>query len=177
MSYRIEYHWTLFRVSPQQSGLPQERFIVAIEGGVSTLRDTRTDRQVRRWDVGMIGTSIQVLQQTVQVAGYCESGLLKLEDGPCTPETYIRGIRKMLESPPMAPPGRWKPRLRVPLRHPAVQRARSLGLTTRACTRDGKPEVRVQLRPQEVALLFDFVDRYSDLSPWDFAEVFGLPGS
>jgi hypothetical protein len=177
MSYRIEYQWALFRISPQETGLPEERFIVAIEGGDSNLREPRTGRRARSWEVGMIGTSVQVLQRAVQVAAECEGGSLKLHDRDCTPEAYIRRIRKLLDSPPLTPQGAWEPRLRVPEGHPAAQQAASLALGTEVCTRYDRREVHVKFRPRELALFFDFVDRYRDLKPWAVAEVFGLPES
>jgi hypothetical protein len=96
MSHRIEYQWEVFRVTlPNREA--DERFVVAIEGGDNNLINTQTGRCARRWEVGMIGTTTQVLKQAVEAAGACEGGMLKPGGRDGTPESYIRCIRQLLE--------------------------------------------------------------------------------
>mgnify|MGYP006379730483 CR=1 FL=1 len=104
MSYRIEYQWASWKLSasPETGGV--DRFVIAIEGGDNNLRDAVTGKRVRSWDVCMLGSAVQVLRQAVYLAGACEGGSLKPGSRDCSPEAYIRRIRRLIEEG--APPAR-----------------------------------------------------------------------
>lgn len=173
MSYRIEYQWAVFRVASSVLDGAEERFVVAIEGGDSNVW-IGTHKRAREWEVGMIGTRAQVLKRAVAFASDCERRGLRLSTGPCTPEAYIRKIRRVLDEPEAAPPAWWRPLLRVEESHPAVVLARSEDLHVERTEGDG---VEVSFRPEEMKVFFDFVDRFDAVPPWRFAEVFRLPRS
>ena len=118
MSYRIEYQWACWKLTagPDTGGV--DRFVVAIEGGDNNLRDAVTGKRARSWEVCMLGSAEQVLKQAVYFAGACEGGSLKPGSRDCSPEAYIRRIRRLIEDD--APPARgcWYPSVRVAEAHP-----------------------------------------------------------
>jgi hypothetical protein len=176
MSCRIEYQWAVIRVPPTSREGP-ERFIVAIEGGDHNTSDRATGKAARRWEVCMIGNAHQVMKRAVLVAGECDAGTLKPKNRDCTPEDYIRRIRRLLREPSAPPPAYWTPRMRAPIDHPAIAEARKLNLAIEEEVRYGDREGLVRFRPEELPRLFDFVDRFPDLPPWRFAEVSGFASS
>jgi hypothetical protein len=176
MSYRIEYQWAVFRV-PEAVDLAAPRLIVAIEGGDNNVREARTGKRARRWDVCMIGTASQVLKQAVYFAGACEGGLLKPAGRDASPEAYIRRIRRLVEQESRPNSGAWSPDIRVPENHPAAPFAQQLGLSTDSEVRYDQKRVRVLLTHEQRNRVFDFLDRFPDLMGWQLASVCGLPSS
>ncbi len=177
MSYRIEYQWTSWRLTacPDTGGV--DRFVVAIEGGDNNLRDTVTGKRARSWEVCMLGSAEQVLKQAVYFAGACEGGSLKPGSRDCSPEAYIRRIRRLIEDD--APPARgcWYPSVRVVEAHPLAVHAKQLDLTIEREQRYGEWFARVALSNERRNLIFDFADRFPDLRGWQLAAVSGLPAS
>ena len=70
--------------------------------------DAVTGKRARSWEVCMLGSAEQVLKQAVYFAGACEGGSLKPGSRDCSPEAYIRRIRRLIEDD--APPARGWPR-------------------------------------------------------------------
>lgn len=179
MSYRLEYQWAAFFVPGAALGLSEDRFIIAAEGGDNNVRHAKTGRRVRSWDACMVGTRTQVLQQAVYLAGSCEGGSLQPRGRYCTPENYIRRIRRLLDQATKEPArGYWLPRLRVAEDHAVVKEARQLGLDVRVASWYGTPRATVDVPPEHLAAYFGLVDRYvGELPAWCWAEVGGLPAS
>jgi hypothetical protein len=175
MSYRIEYQWASWRLTagPDTGGV--DRFVVAIEGGDNNLRDAVTGKRARSWEVCMLGSAEQVLKQAVYFAGACEGGSLKPGSRDCSPEAYIRRIRRLIED--SAPPARgcWYPCVRVAEAHPLAVHATQLDLTIEREQRYGEWFARVALSNERRNLIFDFADRFPDLRGWQLAAVSGLP--
>jgi hypothetical protein len=176
MSYRIEYQWAVFRV-PEAVDLAAPRLIVAIEGGDNNVREARSGKRARSWDVCMIGTTSQVLKQAVCFAGACEGGSLKPAGRDASPESYIRRIRRLVETDPEPGSGAWYPDIRVPDNHPAAAFAQQLGLSTEVEVRYEQRRVRVLLPREQRNRVFEFVDRFPDLMGWQLADVCGLASS
>jgi hypothetical protein len=122
MSHRLEYQWTAFHVPAASLGMTDDRFVIAIEGGDNNVCDARTGKRSRSWNVGMIGSRAQVLRQAVRVAGACEGGSPQPLGRRCTPETYVRRIRALLDGPLYPAKGQWRARLRVHPDHPRAGR-------------------------------------------------------
>ena len=176
MSYRIEYQWACWRLAPTPGRGAVPRFVVAIEGGDNNLRDAVTGKRSRSWDVCMLGSAAHVLKTAVYFAGACEGGSLKPGSRNCSPEAYIRRIRRLIEGDEAAPAqGHWYPRIRVPESHPLASYAQQLALGTSREQRYGDWFVRVELEAAQRDLVFDFADRFPDLQAWQLAEVGGLP--
>lgn len=176
MSYRIEYQWACWRLPAGHRPGSVTRFVVAIEGGDNNLCDAVTGKRARSWDVCMLGTASQVLKRAVYFAGACEGGSLKPGSRDCTPEAYIRRIRRLLEGDHAAPSqGNWYPRVRVPESHPLVTHAQQLGLPMAREQRYGDWFALIDLEVSQRDLVFDFADKFPDLHGWQLAEVAGLP--
>jgi hypothetical protein len=171
MSYRIEYQWASFRESTSQG----EWFVVAIEGGDSNLW-TRTKR-ARSWSVCMLGSADQVLRQAVNFAGACEGGSLKPAGRDCSPEAYIRRIRRLVEGSESPTFGRWYPAVELDPAHPAVGYLAAAGCERRATARFGQQLAAFDLKDDQRSLVFDVADRFPDLMAWALAKVSGLPES
>jgi hypothetical protein len=176
MSYRIEYQWAAFHVPGAPLGLSEDRYIVAIEGGDNNCYEIDTNRRTRAWDACMAGTHTQVLRQAVYYAGACEGGCLKPKGRACTPESYIRRIRRLLEGAVQTPAGGyWHARLRAQPDHPAVRALIGLGLQAGAEVRHGSTRALVDVPPEHHAAYFRLLDRHGDDWPaWHWFEVFGL---
>lgn len=179
MSYRIEYQWAAFMVAGAPLGLAEDRYIVAIEGGDNNLYDSLTDKRVRSWDACMVGTRTQVLRQAVYFAGACEGGSLKPRGRDCTPESYIRRIRRLLDGAAIPSlPGRWQPELRVAPDHPAVAELRQMGLEPREEKRYGTLYAVADVPPEHLGAYFELIGRhYSSLHAWCWITVHGMPKS
>jgi hypothetical protein len=177
MSYRIEYQWASWKLTagPDTGGV--DRFVVAIEGGDNNLRDAVTGKRARSWEVCMLGSAEQVLKQAVYFAGACEGGSLKPGSRDCSPEAYIRRIRRLIEDG--APPARGP---LVPV-HPSCRGAPArdlrgaVGSHDRARAAVWRMVARVSLSNERRNLIFDFADRFPDLRGWQLAAVSGLPAS
>jgi hypothetical protein len=177
VSHRIEYQWAVFRVPATAHGLDEDRFVVAIEGGDSNVFERATGRPARSWTVGMIGTATQVLKQAVSAAASCEGAMLRPEGRRCTPEAYIRRIRRVLARPTPVP-GRWIPAVRVAPEHPAAREAVALGLVPEMERRFAVARAVFTFPTHRLSDFFTFVDTHADdLSPWQLAQVAGLPPS
>ncbi|WP_406625359.1 hypothetical protein [Acidovorax sp. SDU_ACID1] len=180
MSYRIEYQWVAFRVAGLPLGLSEDRFIVAVEGGDNNLYEANSGRRARSWEACMAGTRAQVMKQAVYFAGTCEGGDLKPHGRDCTPESYIRRIRRLLDdTKDTAREGRWSPRLRVPRDHPAVAELCERGLKPREEQRYGTTCAVLDDVPAEhLGAYFELVERYAGtLHAWSWFEVYGLRAS
>jgi len=125
----------------------------------------------------MLGSAEQVLKQAVYFAGACEGGSLKPGSRDCSPEAYVRRIRRLIEDD--APPARgcWYPSVRVVEAHPLAVHATQLDLTIEREQRYGEWFARVALSTERRNLIFDFADRFPDLRGWQLAAVSGLPAS
>jgi hypothetical protein len=179
MSYRIEYQWAVFRVAGAPLGLAEDRYIVAIEGGDNNLYDTHTNKRSRSWEACMVGTFAQTLRQAVYFAGACEGGGLKPHGRDCSPESYIRRIRRLLEDAGASPArGHWRPRLCVAPVHPAVAELRQLGMEPREERRYGTNYAVIDVPPKHLGAYFQVIDRHQEaLHTWCWIEVYGLPDS
>ncbi len=179
MSYRIEYQWAAFLVTGASLGLDEDRYIVAIECGDNNVYDTITNKRSRSWEACMVGTRTQVLRQAVYFAGACEGGGLQPRGRYCTPESYIRRIRRLLDdaSGPEAH-GHWQPRLRVGPDHPAVAELQQWGLEPREEKRYGAIYAVVDVPPEHLGAYFALIGRQGDpLSVWSWIAVSGMPRS
>ncbi|MDI9688515.1 hypothetical protein [Burkholderia cenocepacia] len=179
MSYRLEYQWAAFLVPGAPIGLSEDRFVIAVEGGDNNVRNARTGRRARSWDACMVGTRNQVLQQAVHLAGACEGGSLQPRGRYCTPENYIRRIRRLVDRAKNEPPhGYWHLRLRVAQDHAVVAEVRQLGIEVRIESWYGTPRAIVDVPSEHLAAYFGLIDRYAgELPAWCWVEVGGLPAS
>lgn len=171
MSYRIEYQWACFR----EPGTHGDRFVVAIEGGDNNV--WIGSKRARCWSVCMLGSADQVLRQTVYFAGACEGGGLKPGGRDCSPEAYIRRIRRLLDDAALPSVGRWYPSIELNENHPAVQYLGKRGCERRDVVRYGHRFAAYELRQGEHALVFDLAAEFPDLMAWNLAKVSGLPAS
>lgn len=177
MSYRLEYQWQAWQVAGSSLGLSEDRFVVAIEGGDNNVRDAVTGKRARSWDVCMLGTRAAVLKSAVDFAGACEGGSLKPAGRDCTPEAYIRRIKKLLEHPAVDGAGRWVPAVRLPEQDAAVADLMTMGLESRRFERYGQAQVQFVFPQDRLGEFFEFADRHQRLPAWRLAEVVGLPAS
>ena len=180
MSHRIEYQWTCWSV-PGQSSTDSSgiRFLIGIEGGDNNCYEARTGRRARDWEICMLGSYEQVLKQAVWAAGACEGGSLKPGGRDCTPEAYIRRIRRLLEAATPSNPGGWYPDIRVAESHPLVKHAESLGLKTEREKYYDAWRVRIHLDEHQRNMVFKFADMFPfpALYPHQLARPCGLRSS
>lgn len=178
MSYRLEYQWGAFHVPADALGLAADRFIVAIEGGDNNVCHSKTGKRARSWEACMIGTKEQVLKQAVYFSGGCESGSIQPHGRNCTPEAYIRRIRRLVDGPAYLQQGYWSAELRVAATHPIVDDVRKLGLELENQQRYGQEQGVVSFPMEWHPNFFRLVDKFgADLPAWCFAKVWGLPSS
>lgn len=178
MSYRLEYQWGAFHVPGASLGLAEDRFVIAVEGGDNNVSNARTGKRARSWDACMIGTRVQVLRQAVYLAGSCEGGSLQPHGHYCTPESYIRRIRRLLEGPGYLKRGCWWPRLRIRPAHAVVSGLRALGIEPTLEKSYGEERAVVEFSADRQGEFFLLIDRYGDELPaWCWAEVTGLLAS
>jgi hypothetical protein len=187
MSYRIEYQWASFVLDATVApGLPEPRYVIAIEAGSNNLTETDRlgrERRVRDWEIGMIGTKRQVLRQATRFASECEGGMLKPRGRSCSPESYIRRIRRLLARP--SEPVRSLDKLRLsvdlPDTHPLAKSEGEPGFVYYAETRFGRDRVKlIPLQPASYARYFELIDPYLDdfsILPFSAGEVFSMPRS
>lgn len=176
MSYRIEYQWAVFLVAGGPLGLSEDRFIVAIQGGDNNVYEADSGRRARSWEACLVGTRTQVLRQAVYFAGACEGGGLKPHGRDCTPESYIRRIRRLLEDTRDTPAqGYWRPRLRVAPDHPVTVELRQCGVEPQEELRYGTSRTVFDVPAEHLATYFQLIDRYyNELPAWSWIEVGGL---
>lgn len=191
MSYRIEYNYAVFREDPHEvPGLTESCYVVAIEGGCNnTYESWPPNKRTRDWTVEMIGTKDEVLIQAVRAAAYCESGDLRpLNRRDATPESYIRRIRRLIETPPRhATTAQWMPSITLDEDHPVLALAATL-----PGARLGKSFIKWAGTAPRRTVTFDLTDRsvlsgyFRRVAPflltekvraWQLAEVSGLPES
>lgn len=177
MSYRIEYQYATLRFEHPDG---RERYIVAVEGGYNNLYEHNSSRRVRDWGVGMLGTEHQVIAQAVRFGAGCERGELRPGNRDCTPQAYIRRIRKQLAAMP-DPYATWQPNVVCSNASPLLQQAREMGLEITPERDDiwGRPRSRIVISNEQRHLVFDFLDRHPSLgrAPWSLASVGGLSPS
>lgn len=171
MSYRIEYQWASFL----ERSVRGDRFVVAIEGGDNNV--WTGSRRARSWSVCMLGSADQVLRQAVYFAGACEGGGLKPGGRDCSPEAYIRRIRRLIEGIDTPLAGRWYPSIELDHAHPAVQYLAERACERRDIVRYGSPLAAYELRESQRRLVFDLADEFPELMAWTLAKVSGLPAS
>ena len=179
MSYRLEYQWVALRVAGAPLGFAEDRFIIVIEGGDNNLYDARC-RRSRSWNACMVGTRNAVLRQAVYMAGACEGGSLQPHGRHCTPESYIRRIRRLLDHAEDKLPcgGSWQPCLHVAQDHPVVAEIRSIGVEVRIESWYGSPRATAGIPSEHLAAYFGLIDRYiAELPAWCWIKVYGLPPS
>jgi len=178
MSYRLEYQWAAFHIPVRSLGFGADRYIVAIEGGDNNVRHARTGKRARSWDACMIGTAEQVLKQAVYFAGACEGGSLQPHGRCCTPEAYIRRIRRLINNPAGMRNGWWSAKPRVGAAHAIADDAGLLGFEATIERRYGQEETAIAFAQERHPEFFALVDKYcGELPAWCFAEVGGLPAS
>ena len=178
MSHRLEFQWSAFHVPAASLGMTDDRFVIAIEGGDNNVCEARTGKRSRSWNVGMIGSRVQVLRQAVRVAGACEGGSLQPHGRRCTPEAYVRRIRALLDGPACPALGQWRARLRVRPDHPVLTELDSAGHGYRIEKRYGEDEASAEFATDRWPDFFRLIDRYGlDVPPWRWAEVVGLSSS
>jgi hypothetical protein len=178
MSYRIEYQWGAFHVPALQFGLDADRYVVAIEGGDNNVYNASNNKRSRSWSVCMIGTKNQVLKQAVGFAAACDGGGLQQRGRYCTPESYIRRIRNLIDSGDYLQIGTWSAELRVAETHAIFCEARALGLEVTLRRRFGEEVACIAFPSDRYRDYFTLIDKYhSELPAWCFAEVHGLPAS
>lgn len=192
MSYRIEYQWFGLRITSDVApGLAEPRFVIAIEGGDNNLTTTGregVERRVRSWDIGMIGTETQVLRQATRYGSCCEPGGLKPAGRHCTPEAYIRRIRRVMADAHAM--GGSDPCLmqvsiglgaELPASHPLVMNAPIKGFSYIPEGGYGQSWVKFQpVGPDHWATFFAALDPYLDdfsLAPHRMGQIWGLPSS
>ena len=187
MSYRIEYQWIGLRITSDVApGLDEPRLVIAIEGGdnnLTTMGRHGVERRARSWDIGMIGTETQVLRQATRLGSYCESGELKPAGKHCTPEAYIRRIRRAMahaldEHASLAYLGLGA---ELPVDHPLVAAPEIDGLTYYKDAHLGRTFVKVlPVGLERWAAYFAALDPYVDdfsLPPYRMGQIWGLPSS
>ena len=176
--YRLEYQYGVFHLCAAKMGLSEDRFIVAIEGGDNINWYHTVGTRVRGWDVRMIGTFQQVLQQAVVAAGDCEGGNLKPEGEDCYAEEYITRIRSLVESPFHLTTGWWKPRLCVPPDHAILADVKKMGFAPELFRVFNWEFAVVRFAEYDYPEYFKLVDRYAgELAARSFAEIGGLSKS
>ena len=179
MSYVIEYQYAMYRIPPTDTGLEEDRYVIAVEAGSNNCFDGSggNARRSREWGVCMLGTETQVIRRAVHAAGGCEGGMLKPMGRDCTPEAYIRRIRRLLAGEPKCE-GFWIPEVRVASDHPAVADLRAAALDVHEEKVWDRLETRATFPWDRLGEFFRLVDRHhGDLPAWSFARVHGLPPS
>lgn len=101
MSYWIEYQAEAFVVPAAATGLDEDLYLLATEGGSNntSMRSSRTGCwvQARDWRLDRLGTRQQVMTYLVRVAARCAGGMFKPRGRDMRPEGYIRSARSLLE--------------------------------------------------------------------------------
>lgn len=99
MSHHIYYRFLASRVPGAALTDGIDRFFICIQGGDSNCYDHSgpTARRSRNWRVKMLGTLEDILEQACYYAVECETGDLKIQGKACTPESYIKKIRNLVE--------------------------------------------------------------------------------
>ncbi len=86
------------------TGLSEDLFAIFAQAGASNCFECgsghRVGRRSRSWQANAFGTAAQVMRSTIQFAGGCEGGGLKLHTatGHVTPEQYIVKARNLLKA-------------------------------------------------------------------------------
>jgi hypothetical protein len=179
MSYVIEYQYAMFCLSTTETGLEEDRYVVAIEAGSNNSYDGcgGNARRSRQWSICMLGTETQVIQRAVYAAGGCEGGMLKPMGRDCSPEAYISRIRRLLAGEPENE-GFWIPEIRAGSDHPIVADMRAAGIDLHEEKVWDHRETRAAFPRRRLGEFFRLVDRYhTDLPGWAFGRVYGLPPS
>lgn len=176
MSYRLEYRYSVYRVPANRHGLSEDRYVIAIEGGDNNLYESATGRRVRSWSVCMIGTKSQVLMQAVDFAADCEGGALQPHGRCCSPESYIRRIRHLVDGPDYLHWGDWYAKLWVDVNPTIAADSRVKELASHTEHKYGEDRRIVSFEPEQYPLYFALIDSYGIALPaWYFAEVHGMP--
>jgi hypothetical protein len=187
MSYWIEHQAIALVLPMSESGLDEDRFVVAIEGGSNNLTNKDVfgrERPVRDWYIGMVGTTTQVLRQTVKAAACCEGYELRVGDRPTTPETYIRRTRRLLKAARADFRRHVSLSLKVEPSHALVAPAAAAGFTIYPYAEYGGKQFAKLIPPAQSesgwAQFFQLTHSLlesGDIDPSRFGEVWGLPQS
>lgn len=97
MSYGIEYRYVAKRIAGTQLSDNIDRYVVFVEAGDNNCYD-ENNRRARKWQVQFIGSHDDIMEMAVRFSGACEGGGLKPLNKHCTPEAYIRRIRRLLDN-------------------------------------------------------------------------------
>lgn len=187
MSYMIEYQATCFVLPAGLRGLTKTKFLIASEAGSNNL--TRRDasgreRRTREWEIAMLGSPDEVLQQAVMVAAACEQGGLKVRGRWTSPEAYIARTRRLLTQARDDVVGHLSLHATVKADHPLVARAKLFGLGEQFQRRFGEDEAVLSPPMKDDGpdwgVFFKAVAPFiSDrsISPYRLGAVWGLPPS
>lgn len=105
MSSTIIYHQIGVCFPKAYTGLTEDLFAIFAQAGASNCYEYgRTPggcgRRSRSWQANAFGTAAQVMRSSIQFAGSCEGGMLKLGSASrgSTPEQYIVKARNLLKA-------------------------------------------------------------------------------
>jgi hypothetical protein len=186
MSYWIEYQAVGFVLPASEIGLPQSRYVVAVEGGsnnTTVLGRNGRERRARSWSIAMIGTADQVLRQAVRAAAACEGGSLQPKGRRTTPEAYIGRARRLLRDARADAIRHLTFSAQVPQGHALVALAQAAGYVLYPESLHGEALVKLIPTQQDAwawgtyfGLLHPYLDSCA-IEPWRLGQVFGLPAS
>ena len=125
----------------------------------------------------MLGSAEQVLKQAVYFAAPARVAPLKPGSRDCSPEAYIRRIRRLIETMRRRREAAGTRPSELPRRTRSRSTRRSWISRSSAKQRYGEWFARVALSNERRNLIFDFADRFPDLRGWQLAAVGGLPAS
>lgn len=104
MSSTIIYHQLGLLFPKESTGRREDLFAIVAQAGASNCYEIRRDtggngRRSREWTVLALGSELQVMQQSIRIAGGFEGGGLKMRHmgGDIRPEQYIRTARGLLQ--------------------------------------------------------------------------------
>lgn len=187
MSYMIEYQAACFVLPAGLRGLTKTKFVVATEGGSNNTYETTRggrERRARDWDISMLGSLDQVMQQAVLTAACCEGGGLQVGGRKTTPESYIGRVRRLLTNAREDALGHVSLHATVKVDHPLVARAEHFGLSKQLQRRYG--EEQAVLAPPTTddgpdwGAFFRAIEPFlqdGSISPYRLGAVWGLPKS
>lgn len=98
MSSTIVYHQLAVRFPRAFIGLGEDLYAILAQAGSSNCYD-HTGRRSRSWQAIALGTASAVMRQSIDTAGSCEGGMLKVRHarGDVKPEQFITTARNLLK--------------------------------------------------------------------------------
>lgn len=104
MSSTIIYHQVSVCFPKKYTGQQEDLFAIFAQAGESNCFEMGRGpggcgRRSRSWQANAFGTAAQVMRSSIQFAGSCEGGMLKMRSarGDVTPEQYIVKARNLLK--------------------------------------------------------------------------------